>query len=380
MDIQIKIKQQAEKQHQIMNDLTQFISKQEIVDKKASEEVKQFNGESIILPAPRGTVDINQDAKFEKSRGNQFFKDKKFKEAAECYEVALNSDDAIIKSQSYFNLGLCFQKLNRKPMESLACFQSALSLDPTYAKARQRYSKSLMENQMYQEAYEQLVELNDPKNEEDMALCRQKLGATKVQILEGSTSSDDEVDVQINKNIDVPRKININLKKQELMTVTDASLLNQEILGSVNGKLVYRDDVILHEKASALDFFSRFRDFVQEPNILLKFLDQFHTVQLQKYFENIQRQVTPKDLTQLLLACKYGQKIMTISKMINMLYNISDIDGVNKMVRLLPSDEMIIIEEIIRFFNTWIEIECTDDKKGLYKERVLCIAESWLNE
>eukprot|EP00702_Spironucleus_salmonicida_P003631 EST44922.1 Hypothetical protein SS50377_14941 [Spironucleus salmonicida] len=71
MDIQIKIKQQAEKQHQIMNDLTQFISKQEIVDKKASEEVKQFNGESIILPAPRGTVDINQDAKFEKSRGNQ---------------------------------------------------------------------------------------------------------------------------------------------------------------------------------------------------------------------------------------------------------------------------------------------------------------------
>eukprot|EP00702_Spironucleus_salmonicida_P003630 EST44921.1 Hypothetical protein SS50377_14940 [Spironucleus salmonicida] len=219
-----------------------------------------------------------------------------------------------------------------------------------------------------------------PKMKKTWLLCRQKLGATKVQILEGSTSSDDEVDVQINKNIDVPRKININLKKQELMTVTDASLLNQEILGSVNGKLVYRDDVILHEKASALDFFSRFRDFVQEPNILLKFLDQFHTVQLQKYFENIQRQVTPKDLTQLLLACKYGQKIMTISKMINMLYNISDIDGVNKMVRLLPSDEMIIIEEIIRFFNTWIEIECTDDKKGLYKERVLCIAESWLNE
>eukprot|EP00702_Spironucleus_salmonicida_P008331 EST49622.1 Hypothetical protein SS50377_10007 [Spironucleus salmonicida] len=147
-------------------------------------------------------------------------------------------------------------------MESLACFQSALSLDPTYAKARQRYSKSLMENQMYQEAYEQLVELNDPKNEEDMALCRQKLGATKVQILEGSTSSDDEVDVQINKNIDVPRKININLKKQELMTVTDASLLNQEILGSVNGKLVYRDDVILHEKASALDFFQQVQRFL----------------------------------------------------------------------------------------------------------------------
>eukprot|EP00702_Spironucleus_salmonicida_P000455 EST41746.1 hypothetical protein SS50377_18579 [Spironucleus salmonicida] len=379
MDIQIKIKQQAEKQHQIMNDLTQFISKQEIVDKKASEEVKQFNGESIILPAPRGTVDINQDAKFEKSRGNQFLRIKNLKRRLNVtkqlqIQMMLQLSLSHILIQDYV-----FQKLNRKPMESLACFQSALSLDPPYAKARQRYSKSLMENQMYQEAYEQLVELNDPKNEEDMALCRQKLGATKVQILEGSTSSDDEVDVQINKNIDVPRKININLKKQELMTVTDASCLIR-ILGSVNGKLVYRDDVILHEKASALDFFSRFRDFVQEPNILLKFLDQFHTVQLQKYFENIQRQVTPKDLTQLLLACKYGQKIMTISKMINMLYNISDIDGVNKMVRLLPSDEMIIIEEIIRFFNTWIEIECTDDKKGLYKERVLCIAESWLNE
>ena len=70
MEIQAKIRQQAEQQGQAMRDISEFIKKAQVSDEKASEAARKFDPASVVLPSVRGQENHEQDAEFQKQLAN----------------------------------------------------------------------------------------------------------------------------------------------------------------------------------------------------------------------------------------------------------------------------------------------------------------------
>ena len=160
MDVQRQIRYQAEQQNQVFNDVADFVKDAQKRDAKASDAARAFDPKSVVLPAVRGQVDVRQDVEFAKAQGNELFKKKKFAEALAAYQEILDTfQDAQPdqKSSVYFNMGLCYQKTQPTSFVLQENFFSlALSLQPSYEKARVKRAKVLMEMNEWQRALDDL--------------------------------------------------------------------------------------------------------------------------------------------------------------------------------------------------------------------------------
>lgn len=67
-----------------------------------------------------------------KEKGNQFFKNKEFQKAIECYQTAVEINPQF--KEAWRNQALCFHKLNRN-QEALESVEQALQIDPKYTNA-----------------------------------------------------------------------------------------------------------------------------------------------------------------------------------------------------------------------------------------------------
>jgi tetratricopeptide (TPR) repeat protein len=106
-------------------------------------------------------------------KGNKFYAEKKFSEAAAAYEEAIAKDPG--SWRYYLNLGLSYKKLN-KPEASLAAFKKAVELNPESPSANKEVGEALARSASLAEAkpyYEKAVRLSpdDADAHYNLGLC-----------------------------------------------------------------------------------------------------------------------------------------------------------------------------------------------------------------
>ncbi|KAK4522970.1 hypothetical protein GAYE_PCTG33G0860 [Galdieria yellowstonensis] len=125
---------------------------------------------------------VDKQAQEERSRGNEYFRNKQYKEACECYTVALS------KEMSTEDRAACFAnraaaKLKLEDYEgALEDCSEALSLDENYWKAKYRRKECYLKLGRYEEALKDAKALREA----------QQISSEEVQHIEKLKERDDE--------------------------------------------------------------------------------------------------------------------------------------------------------------------------------------------
>lgn len=106
----------------------------------------------------------NAVAKFNSGNAKQQLKN--YEEAAKSYEAAATTtNDPILKSQAFYNLGLSFIR-QKKLNEAIDAFKKSLRLNPEDNEARQNLQKALKEKQQQSQQNEKQDDKNKKKSKE----------------------------------------------------------------------------------------------------------------------------------------------------------------------------------------------------------------------
>ena len=144
--------------------------------------VISLNHAHINLPI--STMEMNGDcSQVLKEKGNDLFKVKKYKEAADFYSKAIKvcpEDKSKEKSVYHKNRAACYLKMERYESATVDCI-AALTLNPGDVKALYRYAQGLEGLGKNSEALVQLKKLLtiDPKNKEANEMARRLLAVVK---------------------------------------------------------------------------------------------------------------------------------------------------------------------------------------------------------
>ncbi|CAB3365540.1 Hypothetical predicted protein [Cloeon dipterum] len=168
------------------------MSNSDFVDYDLEKATAQYNNERQGKPLQDSISEAErqkrlEEANYEKENGNTNVKNKKWKEAIECYSRAISRDD---KNPIFFaNRALCYLKIERYEEASKDC-TAALELDPNYVKAYLRRGSSYISLNEPEHAITDLsmaVKLEPANKEARKCLAEAKMLKTKLEARDNST-------------------------------------------------------------------------------------------------------------------------------------------------------------------------------------------------
>ncbi|KAK7864304.1 hypothetical protein R5R35_009559 [Gryllus longicercus] len=188
--------------------------------KKESEETDSETEEDL---ANGDVAQLREQALYEKELGNQHVKEKRWKDAIDCYSKAIlyNPHDAIF----YANRALCYLKTKRAKLAETDC-TTALQLDSTYVKAYQRRALARIEIGLKDDAkadFEKVLEFepnNSAAKSELIKLEKQGSSAIKTRVKETKKNvGRSESDQNIRKDYSVLKEKSCSTSTTEEITV-----------------------------------------------------------------------------------------------------------------------------------------------------------------
>ena len=132
----------TEEQREADDDINSFvkgIAQSDRTLKGNMDKDQIFEDNPIKLEAARRAIELQQQAKDMRSKGNEYMKSKEFNEALNCYEKALQLDPKDAACHS--NKAMAYLKLKNYP-KVITEATKALDLQPGYIKALHRRGKA----------------------------------------------------------------------------------------------------------------------------------------------------------------------------------------------------------------------------------------------
>ncbi|CAL6016866.1 Serine/threonine_protein phosphatase 5 [Hexamita inflata] len=317
MDLQQKIRLQAEQQGSAYKELSEFIKDQSKSDIKAGEAARNFDPSKVALPSIRGLNDQNQDAEFKKQLGNEQFKQKKFAAAMSTYQDIIDSFTDLapeFKANIYFNMGLCHQKVKPADLFTLEqYFSMAITLQPNYEKARVKRAKVFMDQKKFEEALNDFQHSGrDQDNlQAEINTCIQEIQKSKPvsNAIQFEDSDDNNENEAQNETVNIQNEP----KKEEIVVPVQ----KPTVLG-------YEANYNVPETNKNYHILLKIREFSKYPVNMGLFFNQLHSAVFSEFFEEYQKEISIQELETIVVGVLGCEAISAVKKL-NVLHSLSQI-------------------------------------------------------